>query len=213
MRPVFFRDPSIATWAQPSRSDFTANALAVDSHAPAEALQRMATDPEIVALQEARSVPEVEIVDPRGAELFVDGATAALVGAEAQFGFTEGPVWVPSKGAWIFSDIPNARQYEYSPSSDSLQDYRNPSGNSNGNFLSNDGKLLTCEHANRVLSSTDLSTGERTTLAAEYGGVQLTSPNDVIQSRITGHIYFTDPDYGTMEALGHGQPQDQDTCR
>lgn len=147
----------------------------------------------LVRTQEARKVPEVEVVDPRGAGLFLEGAEPKLVGEEGQFGFTEGPVWVPSKWAWIFSDIPNARQYEYSPGSDTLIDYRNPSGNSNGNFLSNDGELLTCEHANRVLSSTDLTSGVRAILAAEYQGVKLTSPNDVIQSRVTGHIYFTDP--------------------
>ena len=153
----------------------------------------MATDPHILELQAARKVPEVEILDPRGAKLFVQGAVPKLVGQEGQFGFTEGPVWVPSKSAWIFSDIPNARQYEYSPGADILTDYRNPSGNSNGNFLSNDGELLTCEHANRLLSSTDFTSGVRTTLAKEYNGVELTSPNDVIQSRKTGHIYFTDP--------------------
>lgn len=179
----------------------------------------MATNPQIIALQEARAVPEVEILDPRGAALFIEGQEASPVGDAGQFGFTEGPVWVPQRGSWIFSDIPNAAQHEYTrvlgtgAGTGELKPYRIPSGNSNGNFLSNEGELLTCEHANRVLSKTDMKTGERTTLAAEFGGKQLTSPNDVIQSRITGHIYFTDPDYGTMEALGHGQPQDQVTCQ
>ena len=107
-----------------------------------------------------------------------------------------------------------ATQYEYTPSSDNLVTYRQPSDNSNGNFLDNDGKtLLTCEHANRVLSKTDLTSGERTVIASEFGGSPLTSPNDgspqrsptaflrwqglrlfwaVIVSRRTGHIYFTD---------------------
>ena len=148
-----------------------------------------------------------------------------------------------------------ATQYEYTPSSDNLVTYRQPSDNSNGNFLDNDGKtLLTCEHANRVLSKTDLTSGERTVIASEFGGSPLTSPNDgspqrsptaflrwqglrlfwaVIVSRRTGHIYFTDrkctaalspafferpkscctADYGTMEALGHGKPSEQEAHR
>jgi sugar lactone lactonase YvrE len=64
-----------------------------------------------------------------------------------------------------------------------------------------------------VLSKTNFETGARSILASEFGGAKLTSPNDVIQSRNTGHIYFTDPDYGCMPALGHGKPQDQDICQ
>ena len=40
----------------------------------------MATDPHILELQAARKVPEVEILDPRGAKLFVQGAVPKLVG-------------------------------------------------------------------------------------------------------------------------------------
>ena len=77
-----------------------------------------------------------------------------------------------------------ATQYEYTPSSDNLVTYRQPSDNSNGNFLDNDGKtLLTCEHANRVLSKTDLTSGERTVIASEFGGSPLTSPNDGLPQR------------------------------
>ena len=50
----------------------------------------MATDPQIIALQEARTVPEVEILDPRGAELFLEGQQPSPVGDAGQFGFTEG---------------------------------------------------------------------------------------------------------------------------
>ena len=104
-----------------------------------------------------------------------------------------------------------ATQYEYTPSSDNLVTYRQPSDNSNGNFLDNDGKtLLTCEHANRVLSKTDLTSGERTVIASEFGGSPLTSPNDVVVSHRDGSIWFTDPDYGAlMPALGHGKPGEQ----
>jgi gluconolactonase len=146
---------------------------------------------------------------PAGAVLLDVAATAASVGEPGQFGFTEGPVYSANRGSWIFSDIPMATQYEFVPSTGTLQPFRKPSNNSNGNFLDNAGRLLTCEHKGRVLSRTDLATGERTVLADEYNGELLTSPNDCIVSRKTGAIYFTDPSYGTMSALGHGEPTRQ----
>jgi gluconolactonase len=109
----------------------------------------MATNPQIITRQETLTAPEVDILDPRGAALFLEGQKATVVGDAGQFGFTEGPVWVPARASWIFSDIPKAAQHEYTPSSDELKPFRIPSGNSNGNFLSNEGDLLTCEHANR----------------------------------------------------------------
>ena len=122
---------------------------------------------------------------------------------------SQGPCWIPQRQQWIFSDIPKSTQYSFSPSTQAVEVFRDPSENSNGNFLDNEGCLLTCEHRSRVLSHTDLTTGVRTVIAAEWEGLPLTSPNDVVQSRRNGAIYFTDPDYGTIAKIGHGGASQQ----
>ena len=170
----------------------------------------MATDPKILDAQAARAVPVVEILSPKGEALLDASSTAVAVGEPEQFGFTEGPVFT-SRGTWIFSDIPMATQYEFKPSTGALDVYRKPSNNSNGNFMDNTGRLLSCEHQARVLSRTDLVTGAREVVASQFGGKRLTSPNDCICSRKSGLIYFSDPAYGTMEKLGHGSPSEQES--
>ena len=106
------------------------------------------------------------------------------------FVFAEDPCWIPKRQAWVFSDI-------------------SPSENANGNFLDSEGRLLTCEHKTRALTRTDMTSGARETLANTFQGLPLNSPNDVIQSHRTNAIYFTDPDYGSISRIGHGQPAEQ----
>ena len=106
------------------------------------------------------------------------------------FVFAEDPCWIPKRQAWVFSDI-------------------SPSENANGNFLDSEGRLLTCEHKTRALTRTDMTSGARETLANTFQDLPLNSPNDVIQSHRTNAIYFTDPDYGSISRIGHGQPAEQ----
>jgi gluconolactonase len=158
--------------------------------------------------------PRVQILTEEGAALLDADATAISVGAVGQFEFTEGPVWVARRGAWLFSDIPGDTMYTFAAGE--LSVFRKPSANANGNFLDNEGRLLTCEHRNRVLSRTvldgvgPLGSGERTVLASAFGGKPLNSPNDTIVSRLTGAIYFTDPGYGALKSIGHGVPVEQE---
>ena len=124
----------------------------------------------------------------------------AVVGAEAEFttgpvelvaggfGFTEGPLWLPS-GRLIFSDIPNDTIYYADKTV-----FRKPSGNSNGLALDTAGRLIACEHGNRRVSRTEKD-GSVTVLADAYEGKKLNSPNDAVV-RSDGAIFFTDPPYG-----------------
>ena len=105
------------------------------------------------------------------------------------FQFTEGPLWLPGQELLIFSDIPADTIY----SGDS-EVVRQPSGQSNGLTLDLEGRLITCEHANRRVTRTEAD-GSITVLAAQYEGNRLNSPNDVIV-RSDGMIFFTDPPYG-----------------
>ncbi len=117
------------------------------------------------------------------------------------FEFTEGPLWHP-KGFLLFSDIPANTIYQWIPN-EKPGVFRRPSGNANGNTLDRDGRLITAEHSNRRVSRTEKD-GTVVTLASQYEGKRLNSPNDLVV-KSDGSIYFTDPPYGInskQEELG-----------
>ena len=111
--------------------------------------------------------------------------------AEA-FQFTEGPVWHP-EGYLLFSDIPASTIYRYVPGGEAAP-YLTPSGNSNGLTFDREGRLLACEHGGRRVSRMGVA-GGMDTLADQYGGKRLNSPNDIV-IHSSGAIFFTDPPYG-----------------
>ena len=117
------------------------------------------------------------------------------------FEFTEGPLWHP-QGFLLFSDIPANTIYQWTPKEKS-KIFRRPSGNANGNTLDREGRLLSAEHSNRRVSRT-LEDGRVVTVASQYKGKRLNSPNDLVV-KSDGSIYFTDPPYGIkseQEELG-----------
>jgi gluconolactonase len=117
------------------------------------------------------------------------------------FEFTEGTVWLPALGVLRFSDIPASTIHELDPASDMISDWRNPSGNTNGNALAPNGDIVMCEHSGRRVSRSPAAGAPAPVLVAgEYQGMTLNSPNDAIV-RSDGQVYFTDPTYG----LGGGQ--------
>jgi len=131
-----------------------------------------------------------------------------IIGKDAQlekiaegFKFTEGPVWHP-KGFLLFSDIPENTIYQWQPNQE-IKIFRNPSGNSNGNTLDLEGRLITGEHSNRRVSRTEKD-GKIVTVVDKYNGKRLNSPNDLVV-KSDGSIYFTDPPFGIkseQEELG-----------
>ncbi|MEX0784148.1 MAG: SMP-30/gluconolactonase/LRE family protein [Dehalococcoidia bacterium] len=113
------------------------------------------------------------------------------------FGFTEGPIWVPSDNALVFSDIPGNRMHRWRPGAAKAEVYREPSGWSNGLTLDHEGNVLACEHGGRRVSLAPY--GQPTNmiaLASEWDGKPLNSPNDLVVHS-SGAIFFTDPSYGT----------------
>lgn len=105
------------------------------------------------------------------------------------FQFTEGPLWHRS-GFLLFSDIPANTIYQWIPN-EKPRVFRRPSGNANGNTLDREGRLITAEHGNRRVSRTQKD-GTVVTLASQYEGKRLNSPNDLVV-KSDGSIYFTDP--------------------
>jgi gluconolactonase len=112
------------------------------------------------------------------------------------FGFTEGPVWVAAHEALLFSDIPGNRIHRWRPGMAEAEIYREPSGWSNGLTLDSAMNVLACEHGGRRVSrgAYDSPMGAAT-LAGEWQGTRLNSPNDLVVHR-SGAVFFTDPSYG-----------------
>ena len=121
--------------------------------------------------------------------------------------FTEGPVWHAEGKFLLFSDIP-ANQMKKWTAEEGITNFRVPSGKSNGLTYDKQGRLVTCEHANRRVSRTEAD-GTVVTIASHYEGKRLNSPNDVIV-KSDGSIYFSDPPYGLTADYGVEGEQDLD---
>ena len=137
-----------------------------------------------------------------------------LIDADAELGqlgtgceFTEGPVWHAEGKFLLFSDIP-ANQMKKWTAEEGITNFRVPSGKSNGLTYDKQGRLVTCEHANRRVSRTEAD-GTVVTIASHYEGKRLNSPNDVVV-KSDGSIYFSDPPYGLTADYGVEGEQDLD---
>jgi len=109
--------------------------------------------------------------------------------------FTEGPVEGPD-GNIYFSDIGN-RIMKFDPKTGKTEEFRKPSGRSNGLKFDAMGRLIACEGANtgggRRISITEKD-GTVKTIVDKFEGKAFNSPNDLtLDSK--GRIYFSDPRY------------------
>jgi gluconolactonase len=122
------------------------------------------------------------------------------------FAFTEGPIWIPSEKALLFSDPNRNTIYRYVPDGARLAVFRTPSGysgadiaeygqpGSNGLTLDRQGLLTIDQHGNHRVARLEKD-GTETVLADKYRGKRLNSPNDLVY-RSDGTLYFTDPPFG-----------------
>ena len=108
--------------------------------------------------------------------------------------FTEGPIW--RGGALLFSDIPNKRIVRWRRLAEGPELTTYARGMSNGLTLDKQGRVLAAEHDGRRVSRV-ADDGTRTTLAEQFQGKRLNSPNDIV-IRSDGSIYFTDPPYAVQ---------------
>jgi gluconolactonase len=120
--------------------------------------------------------------------------TMAVERVATGFRWAEGPVYFPAGRYVLFSDIPNNRIMRFSEDDGHVSVYRQPSMNSNGNTIDREGRLITCEHAGRRVTRTELD-GSITVIADKYNNKKLNSPNDAVVTS-DGAIWFTDPVYG-----------------
>ena len=122
------------------------------------------------------------------------------------FDFLEGPIYHPTYGSILFSDIMGNSLYSWHPEH-GLSKRRINSYMANGNAYDYQGRFVTCEHATSRLTRTDITNDGYEVLASHYDGKQLNSPNDVVVKR-DGTIYFTDPTSG--RSAGFGVPREQE---
>ncbi|MEM7531065.1 MAG: SMP-30/gluconolactonase/LRE family protein [Chloroflexota bacterium] len=143
--------------------------------------------------------PSVVVLDPRFQRYKLGNAAIERLWTGARW--AEGPVWFGDTRQLIFSDIPNNRMIRWVESGvagepGQVSVFRNPSNQSNGNTRDRQGRLVTCEHATRRVTRTELD-GSVTVLMDEFDGTWLNAPNDVV-IKSDDSIWFTDPGYGSM---------------
>jgi sugar lactone lactonase YvrE len=140
----------------------------------------------------AAANPAIVTLDPAFSRIVPDGAQIEKLAGG--FTFLEGPVWDRPGGFLLFSEWSSSanRILQWTPDGQ-VTTFRKPSHDSNGLTLDRQGRLITCEQGNRRVSRTEKD-GSIVSVAEQYNGRRLNSPNDVVV-KSDGSIYFTDPPY------------------
>ncbi|MEL7893567.1 SMP-30/gluconolactonase/LRE family protein [Vreelandella neptunia] len=134
-----------------------------------------------------------DIIDGRFRELIL--ANVSLRRLSAGHLWTEGPVWFAAHQCLLFSDIPRQKIYRWMCDG-TVNVFRDHSNFCNGNSQDREGRLISCQHGTRSVTRTEHN-GLITTLADQFDGKPLNSPNDVVV-KSDGSIWFTDPTYGIL---------------
>lgn len=103
----------------------------------------------------------------------------------------EGPVWKEGTGL-LFSDIRDSKIYKWTEEG-GKQVYLDPSDSTNGLTFDLEGRLLAGQMGKRRIVRIEHD-GTQTSLADNYEGKKLNSPNDLVV-KSDGSIFFTDPDF------------------
>jgi gluconolactonase len=135
----------------------------------------------------------IEVFDDRMRELVPVRSELRRLATGAVW--SEGPVFLPTENALLWSDIPNNRMLRWSKA-DGMTVFRSPSGFTNGNTLDRVGRLVQCSHGQRAIIRTEFN-GTITTLVDRWEGRRFNSPNDLVVHP-DGSIWFTDPPYGIL---------------
>lgn len=170
-------------------------------------------------------VPELDQVTG-SIEVFYDSALS-LIDPSAEiriradgYKWTEGPLWIEDGGFLLFSDIPSNNIIRYEPGrgtrvyleksgASGLQSGDSGQG-SNGLLLDKKDRLILLQQGDRRVAAMNatLSTprADFITLAGEFDGKRLNSPNDGVYHS-DGSLYFTDPPYGLSNGMDDDNKQ------
>lgn len=131
-----------------------------------------------------------DLLDPAAEVEWLGKDYGAFTPEGGMLGVAEGPVWLPDRQALSFNDSGNATRYHWTESGGiTVVDRR--TGDANGSTRDRQGRLVSCEHANRRVTRIEPD-GSTTVIADRYRGMALNRPNDVVV-RSDGSIWFTDP--------------------
>lgn len=169
------------------------------------ALSALAQDKKADLMIDTKNFPSIGKIhryDPSFDSLVAKDARLEVIASG--FDWSEGPVWVKNGGYLLFSDVPRNTVYKWVEGKGTSA-FVKPSGytgntdygkepGSNGLTLDPQGRLVSCEHGDRRVSVMTKEGGKQT-LADNYMGKRLNSPNDCC-FKSNGDLYFTDPPYG-----------------
>jgi len=153
-----------------------------------------------------KAIGTIERLDPALDSIISSSATVEIL-ADG-FEWSEGPLWIEGKKMLLFSDIPKNTIYKWTEEK-GIEVYLMPSGytgsktgeGSNGLLLDDEENLIICQHGDRRLAlmnaSLDSASANFFTIADQYQGKKLNSPNDAVFYNYS--FYFTDPPYGLPE--------------
>jgi gluconolactonase len=137
--------------------------------------------------------PRIEVLDRRFTHK-IGNAVIERIATGCRW--TEGPVYFPDGGYFLWSDIPNNRIMRWLEADGHVSVFRAPADFANGNTRDRVGRLITCEHGSRRVTRTEFD-GSITVLMDRFDGKPLNAPNDVVVAA-DGGIWFTDPGYGIL---------------
>ncbi len=100
--------------------------------------------------------------------------------------FGEGPIWDKQGGQLLFTDICGDAIYKWKPGS-KAEAILKPSKKANGMVLDRDGRLVVAGWSGRTVFRIEKN-GSLTTLADQWEGKKLNSPNDIVVHSKTGWI-------------------------
>ncbi len=104
--------------------------------------------------------------------------------------FGEGPVWNKRSGELFFTDIIGDTVWKWKPGV-GKRIVVHPAGKPDGLTFDHQGRLLCAGWGARTVWRLDLTDGSMTTLASQFEGKKLSTPNDIVV-RSDGSIYWTD---------------------
>jgi gluconolactonase len=164
------------------------NSLRIDIAVPKKHLTEIQTAFAQLAAQAKKQPPAPKAEEVRKDIVAPDAKVEKVADG---FAFTEGPA-SDGEGNVYFSDIPNNKIHMLSLDG-KVTVFQDNTGGANGLYFDNKGNLVACAGGDRLIRCYSPD-GEKT-LAKQYDGKKLNSPNDLwIDPK--GGIYFTDPRYG-----------------